>query len=125
MNGDHDRAKNRRPTARPDEAESIIGTAVAVARRGGDEPRRLCASLALGRCLFWKGRYAESRSVLALLAGLREGHAILLVEHDMDAVFRIADRITVLVDGSVIASGAPAAVRDNREVQNAYLGGVH
>ena len=67
----------------------------------------------------------ESERMLALLAGLREGHAILLVEHDMDAVFRIADRITVLVDGSVIASGAPAAVRDNREVQNAYLGGVH
>ena len=66
----------------------------------------------------------ESERMLALLAGLREGHAILLVEHDMDAVFRIADRITVLVDGSVIASGAPAAVRDNREVQNAYLGGV-
>ena len=64
----------------------------------------------------------ESERMLALLAGLREGHAILLVEHDMDAVFRVADRITVLVDGAVIASGAPAAVRDNREVQRAYLG---
>jgi branched-chain amino acid transport system ATP-binding protein len=67
----------------------------------------------------------EVERMLALLAGLREGHAILLVEHDMDAVFRIADRITVLVDGSMIASGAPAAVRDNRDVQNAYLGGAH
>jgi branched-chain amino acid transport system ATP-binding protein len=66
----------------------------------------------------------ETERMLVLLAGLREGHAILLVEHDMDAVFRIADRITVLVDGAVIASGKPADVRDNRDVQNAYLGGA-
>ena len=64
----------------------------------------------------------ESERMLGLLSGLREGHAILLVEHDMDAVFRIADRITVLVDGAVIASDAPAAVRANPEVQRAYLG---
>jgi branched-chain amino acid transport system ATP-binding protein len=66
----------------------------------------------------------ESDRMLELLSGLREGHAILLVEHDMDAVFRIADRITVLVDGAVIASDAPAAVRDNPDVQIAYLGGA-
>jgi branched-chain amino acid transport system ATP-binding protein len=66
----------------------------------------------------------ECERMLALVAGLREAHAILLVEHDMDAVFRIADRITVLVDGAVIASGLPAEVRDNRDVQAAYLGGV-
>ncbi|HEY2630554.1 MAG TPA: ABC transporter ATP-binding protein [Usitatibacter sp.] len=66
----------------------------------------------------------ESERMLELVAGLREGHAILLVEHDMDAVFRIADRITVLVDGAVIASDAPQAVRDNRNVQTAYLGGA-
>ena len=65
----------------------------------------------------------ESERMLELLAGLKAGHAILLVEHDMDAVFRIADRITVLVDGAVIASGAPAAVRGNPAVQTAYLGG--
>jgi branched-chain amino acid transport system ATP-binding protein len=65
----------------------------------------------------------ESERMLALLSGLRENHAILLVEHDMDAVFRIADRITVLVDGAVIASDVPQAVRDNRDVQTAYLGG--
>jgi branched-chain amino acid transport system ATP-binding protein len=64
----------------------------------------------------------ETARMLELLAGLRSGHAILLVEHDMDAVFRIADRITVLVDGAVIASDAPAAVRANHEVQTAYLG---
>ena len=66
----------------------------------------------------------ETERMLALLDGLRNGHGILLVEHDMDAVFRIADRITVLVDGAVIASDVPAAVRSNREVQTAYLGGA-
>jgi len=64
----------------------------------------------------------ESRRMLDLLGGLRDGHAILLVEHDMDAVFRVADRITVLVDGAAIASGAPRDVRDNPDVQTAYLG---
>ncbi len=64
----------------------------------------------------------EAERMLELLRGLKSGHAILLVEHDMDAVFRIADRITVLVDGAVIASGAPAAVRAGPEVQTAYLG---
>ncbi|MBC8022750.1 MAG: ABC transporter ATP-binding protein, partial [Burkholderiales bacterium] len=64
----------------------------------------------------------ETERMLSLLDGLRAGHAILLVEHDMDAVFRIADRITVLVDGAMIASGSPAEVRGNVDVQNAYLG---
>jgi branched-chain amino acid transport system ATP-binding protein len=66
----------------------------------------------------------ETERMLALIDGLRSGHAIMLVEHDMDAVFRIADRITVLVDGAVIASGAPEAVRANAQVQTAYLGGA-
>ena len=64
----------------------------------------------------------ETDRMLQLLDTLRAGHAILLVEHDMDAVFRIADRITVMVNGAVIASDAPAAVRSNLEVQRAYLG---
>ena len=64
----------------------------------------------------------ETDRMLQLLARLKEGHAILLVEHDMDAVFRIADRITVMVNGKVIASDAPAAIRANAEVQTAYLG---
>ena len=66
----------------------------------------------------------ECERMLGLVASLREGHAILLVEHDMDAVFRIADRITVLADGAVLAAGLPADVRDNRGVQAAYLGGA-
>ena len=64
----------------------------------------------------------ESARMLELLLQLKPGHAILLVEHDMDAVFRVADRITVMVNGRVIASDAPDAVRANAEVQRAYLG---
>ena len=64
----------------------------------------------------------ETERMLALLAELKDGHAILLVEHDMDAVFRIADRITVMVNGSVIACDTPTAVRSSEIVQAAYLG---
>ena len=60
--------------------------------------------------------------MLALLRSLRDGHAVLLVEHDMEAVFSVADRITVMVNGTVIASGDPEAIRVTREVQQAYLG---
>ena len=65
----------------------------------------------------------ETDRMLALLGELRQGHALLLVEHDMDAVFRIADRITVMVNGAVIASATPDAVRNDSAVQAAYLGG--
>jgi branched-chain amino acid transport system ATP-binding protein len=64
----------------------------------------------------------ETERMLNLLGELKADHAILLVEHDMDAVFRIADRITVMVNGAVIASDTPEAVRANPEVQLAYLG---
>ncbi len=64
----------------------------------------------------------ETERMLALLHELKTGHAILLVEHDMDAVFRVADCLTVMVNGAVIASGAPDAVRQSAEVQAAYLG---
>jgi branched-chain amino acid transport system ATP-binding protein len=64
----------------------------------------------------------ESERMLSMLERLRAEHAILLVEHDMDAVFRVADRITVMVNGAVIASGRPEAVRASPEVQRAYLG---
>lgn len=64
----------------------------------------------------------ETERMLGLLQSLKKDHAILLVEHDMDAVFRIADRITVMVNGAVIASGSPAEVRSNPDVQTAYLG---
>jgi branched-chain amino acid transport system ATP-binding protein len=67
----------------------------------------------------------ETERMLGLLSGLKAGHAILLVEHDMDAVFRVSDRITVMVNGAVISSGIPAAVRADPEVQLAYLGEVN
>ena len=64
----------------------------------------------------------ETERMLTLLAELKQGHAILLVEHDMDAIFRIADCITVMVNGCVIATDTPAAIRSNPLVQAAYLG---
>jgi branched-chain amino acid transport system ATP-binding protein len=64
----------------------------------------------------------ETERMLALLATLKTSHAVLLVEHDMDAVFRIADRITVMVNGTVIASGDAETIRRNHDVQVAYLG---
>ena len=67
----------------------------------------------------------EAERMLALLADLKHGHAVLLVEHDMDAVFRIADRITVMVNGTVIASDLPQRIRTNPDVRVAYLGEAH
>jgi len=64
----------------------------------------------------------ETERILALLQSLKTDHAILLVEHDMDAVFGNADRITVMVNGCVIASGSPTEIRANAQVQDAYLG---
>ena len=64
----------------------------------------------------------ETERMLTLLAELKAGHAIALVEHDMDAVFRVADQITVMVNGAVLASDSPDAVRRNADVQAAYLG---
>ncbi|ARE38720.1 ABC transporter ATP-binding protein [Rhodovulum sp. P5] len=63
-----------------------------------------------------------ARDMTALLDDLRHEAPILLVEHDMDAVFRLADRVSVLVSGRIIAEGTVAAIRANPEVQRAYLG---
>jgi branched-chain amino acid transport system ATP-binding protein len=67
----------------------------------------------------------ESARMVRLLQELRREVTIVLVEHDMDAVFALADRISVLVYGRVIASGQPSEIRQNDEVKRAYLGEQH
>jgi branched-chain amino acid transport system ATP-binding protein len=64
----------------------------------------------------------ESQRMIALLSSLKRRHTIILVEHDMDAVFRLADRVSVLVYGRVIATDTPERIRANEEVRRAYLG---
>jgi branched-chain amino acid transport system ATP-binding protein len=64
----------------------------------------------------------ESARIVGLLKQLSARHAILLIEHDMDAVFALADCLTVMVNGAVLATGDPQAIRANPDVQRAYLG---
>jgi branched-chain amino acid transport system ATP-binding protein len=64
----------------------------------------------------------ESARMVTMLRELKRQLTILLIEHDMEAVFALADRITVLVYGRIIASDAPEAIRANEEVRQAYLG---
>jgi branched-chain amino acid transport system ATP-binding protein len=67
--------------------------------------------------------HEESLRMVELLRGLVASHAILLVEHDMDAVFSIADVLTVMVNGVVLLTGTPEQIRSSPDVQRAYLGG--
>ncbi len=67
----------------------------------------------------------EAERMVELLLRLKQDHAMMLVEHDMDAIFALADHLTVMVNGQVIASDLPAAVRADRNVQAAYLGEEH
>lgn len=64
----------------------------------------------------------EAQRMVELLQFLKKDHAMLLVEHDMDAVFALADVLTVMVNGTVIATGTPEAIRSDAKVQAAYLG---
>ena len=64
----------------------------------------------------------ETKEMIALLKNLKGQKTILLIEHDMDAVFALADRISVLVSGEIIATGKPDTIRRNSKVQSAYLG---
>ena len=68
---------------------------------------------------------AEAERMVALLLAIKKNHGIPLVEHDMDAVFTLADKLTVMVNGQVIASGTPAQIRADAGVQAAYLGEEH
>jgi branched-chain amino acid transport system ATP-binding protein len=132
------------PAARDAEGLGVAQRALAAAGLDGD-PRRVAATLSHGAkrqleiamCLATAPRALlldeplagmgaeETGRMLDLLVGLKEEHAILLVEHDMDAVFRVADRITVMVNGQVIASDSPERIRSDRAVQLAYLGDAH
>lgn len=67
----------------------------------------------------------EAERMVTLLLAIKKDHGILLVEHDMDAVFQLADKLTVMVNGQVIASGTPAEIRADAGVQAAYLGEEH
>jgi branched-chain amino acid transport system ATP-binding protein len=67
----------------------------------------------------------ESQRIIELIRQLTPAHAIMLIEHDMDAVFAVAHRLTVMVNGEVIESGAPAEIRASLKVQKAYLGDAH
>jgi branched-chain amino acid transport system ATP-binding protein len=65
---------------------------------------------------------AEAERMIQLLMNIKKDHAMMLVEHDMDAVFSLADQLTVMVNGEVIATGTPAEIRADAGVQAAYLG---
>ena len=66
----------------------------------------------------------ETKEMIALLKRLKGQQTILLIEHDMDAVFALADRISVLVSGEIIATGKPDTIRRDSKVQSAYLGEI-
>jgi branched-chain amino acid transport system ATP-binding protein len=119
------------------EAEVVLaglGMAALAALTAGSLPhadqRRLEVALALAsqpRLLLLDEPLAgmgaeDAQAMIGLIAQLKERTTILLVEHDMDAVFRLANVISVLVGGRVIASGVPQAIRDDPEVRRAYLG---
>jgi branched-chain amino acid transport system ATP-binding protein len=65
---------------------------------------------------------AETRELIEVLRRLAREHTLVLVEHDMDVVFTLADRVTVLVNGAVMATGTPEEVRRDPGVRSAYLG---
>ena len=127
----------RGDTAVEARAEDLLGRVglgdrsdIAVADLAHGERRRLEIALALAAepAVFlldepMAGMGADgARALTALLSELRHEAPILLVEHDMDAVFALADRISVLVYGRIIATGTAAEIRANRDVQEAYLG---
>ena len=103
-------------------------TPVAVLAHGERRQLEIAMVLATGaKCLLLDEPMAgmspaESEAVVTLLRQLKGEHTILLVEHDMDAVFALADRLTVLVYGRPIATGTPEQIRNHPEVREAYLG---
>ncbi len=67
----------------------------------------------------------ERVETIALLKSIREGRTLVVIDHDMDAIFELAERITVLSEGQILVEGTPDEIKTNAAVQDAYLGGVH
>jgi branched-chain amino acid transport system ATP-binding protein len=132
----------RRADSRPDlsaRAEATllrVGLGAVVARQAGTlshgEQRQLEIAMALAghaKVLLLDEPLAgmgieETQRLVELLKALAREHAVLLIEHDMDVVFAVADWMTVMAEGAVLAEGKPEAVRANASVQHAYLGGL-
>ena len=68
---------------------------------------------------------AERETSCALIKEIGRSRTIVIVEHDLDAIFELAERITVLYEGRLLADGSPDSIRRNQAVQDAYLGGLH
>ena len=132
-----DTIKNRATRARLESAIELSGltdrrTAIAGAMSHGEQRQLEIAMtlatepqvLLLDEPLAGMG-VAEAERMVELLQRLKPAHAMMLVEHDMDAVFALADRLTVMVNGEVIAHGTPPEVRADATVQAAYLGEDH
>ena len=127
-------AGDARSLAAAGEALEAAGLAALAARPAGTLSHGAKRQLEIAMCLATRPQVLlldeplagmgaeETERMLRLLAALKAEHAVLLVEHDMDAVFRIADRITVMVNGEVIATDVPDAIRRNADVRVAYLG---
>ena len=120
-----------------DEARSIAGQ-IGLARKVGVAATRLShgeqRALEVGLALATRPKLVlldepmagmgpeESRRMIELISRIRAEVTVLLVEHDMDAVFRLADRISVMVNGRLVATGAPQEIKANEEVKRAYRG---
>ena len=135
----------RRLLARPEGDRSLIESAAAALARAGlprghhriagtlahGQQRQLEIAMALAahpKVLLLDEPLAgmgpeEGERFATLLKSLASEHSVLLIEHDMDFVFKVADRLTVLVEGAVLATGPPDQVRASDAVQSAYLGG--
>ena len=126
----HEKALREAAEAILDDVDLAARAGVVAANLSHGEQRQLEVAMALAtrpRLLLLDEPMAgmgaeESQRMIAFLGSLKQRHAIILVEHDMDAVFRLADRISVLVYGRVIATDAPQNIRNNEEVRRAYLG---
>jgi branched-chain amino acid transport system permease protein len=68
---------------------------------------------------------AERVETVALLKSIARGRTLVIIDHDMDALFELAERITVLQEGRLLVEGTPEEIKGNAQVQEAYLGGVH